>query len=315
LYTKIESQFWKDEKMVKMSCDARYLMLYFLTSPQRNIIGCYFIPEPYACFDTGISTERFRQAMTELVAAGRIKYDQENHILLIPNFLKFNKLDNPKQVKAAIDRLNELPKTQLFQDISAAIETIDKPYIKPFAERLQERLQERLPIQEYSNKDTGYSIKDKGDSNNTRDILLVPDCSGTEEETAEVEVVGKRKRTSYTYEPEHMEIAERLKYRILDHKPNFKCPSNLDQWANTIRLMDTQDKRSIEEIAAVIDFCQQDNFWRVNILSADKLREKFDQLQAKMQAKRTPPAQPGYTEGGSRLAMLENAKRRLASGN
>ncbi|MGR5914590.1 hypothetical protein ACT7DA_20990 [Bacillus pacificus] len=37
-------------------------------------------------------------------------------------------------------------------------------------------------------------------------------------------------------------------------------------------------------IACVIDWCQNDDFWHTNILSADKLRKQFDQLFMKMQA-------------------------------
>jgi hypothetical protein len=39
-----------------------------------------------------------------------------------------------------------------------------------------------------------------------------------------------------------------------------------------------RDHRSYDEIAGIIRWCQADEFWRTNILSFDKLREKFDQL-------------------------------------
>jgi hypothetical protein len=42
--------------------------------------------------------------------------------------------------------------------------------------------------------------------------------------------------------------------------------------------MMTRDERTEEQIHAAIDWCQDDEFWRVNILSMPKLREKFDQL-------------------------------------
>ena len=42
------------------------------------------------------------------------------------------------------------------------------------------------------------------------------------------------------------------------------------------------DKRKPERIEAVIYWCQQDPFWQSNILSTEKLREKFDQLELRM---------------------------------
>jgi hypothetical protein len=45
-------------------------------------------------------------------------------------------------------------------------------------------------------------------------------------------------------------------------------------------LLHGADKHSWEEIAATIDWCQSDSFWKATILSGDKLREKWDMLTA-----------------------------------
>lgn len=50
------------------------------------------------------------------------------------------------------------------------------------------------------------------------------------------------------------------------------------EWIDTCRLMRERDERTVEEIEAMIRFSQQDSFWKSNILSMPKLREKFDQL-------------------------------------
>ena len=42
------------------------------------------------------------------------------------------------------------------------------------------------------------------------------------------------------------------------------------------------DKRSVDDIEAVIRWCQQDDFWHKNILSTDKLRKQFDKLYMNM---------------------------------
>jgi hypothetical protein len=49
-----------------------------------------------------------------------------------------------------------------------------------------------------------------------------------------------------------------------------------------MRLLNEADKRDWETITAVTNWSQQDNFWKANILSAKKLRQKFPQLLAKM---------------------------------
>jgi hypothetical protein len=39
-----------------------------------------------------------------------------------------------------------------------------------------------------------------------------------------------------------------------------------------------RDGRTEDQIHRAIDWCQDDEFWRANILSMPKLREKYDQL-------------------------------------
>jgi hypothetical protein len=56
------------------------------------------------------------------------------------------------------------------------------------------------------------------------------------------------------------------------------------RWANHVRLMRERDGHSPDEILAVMTWCQNDPFWKANILSTEKLREKWDTLTAKMQS-------------------------------
>ena len=51
-----------------------------------------------------------------------------------------------------------------------------------------------------------------------------------------------------------------------------------EHWADTCRLMQEQDGRSVEEIEEHIRFAQRDDFWRQNILSMEKLRNQYDRL-------------------------------------
>jgi len=103
-------------------------------------MGFYFLPSPYACFDLGWDEKRFNKALQELLEVGTIKYDPHAHVVLIQNYLKHNALENPNQVKSAIEKLNEMPQTPLFRDFLSVIERFDKPFIQPLIERLQERL-------------------------------------------------------------------------------------------------------------------------------------------------------------------------------
>ena len=80
------------------------------------------------------------------------------------------------------------------------------------------------------------------------------------------------------YSSEIIRMADRLKFLILQNNPNAKTPKDLAKWQSDFDKMKRLDKRADEQIFAVMEFSQKDNFWKSNILSAGKLREKFDTL-------------------------------------
>lgn len=61
------------------------------------------------------------------------------------------------------------------------------------------------------------------------------------------------------------------------NNPKFKAP-DLQKWAAEIDKMLRLDFRTVEEVEFIIRWAQASDFWKRNILSAAKLREKFDQL-------------------------------------
>ena len=56
---------------------------------------------------------------------------------------------------------------------------------------------------------------------------------------------------------------------------------NWVEWANTIRLMRLQDKRTHYEICELFKWANENDFWQENILCPSKLRKQWDQLTTK----------------------------------
>lgn len=67
-----------------------------------------------------------------------------------------------------------------------------------------------------------------------------------------------------------------------------KRPTINKRWRDAARLMLDADGRAEADVHAAIDWCQDSEFWRANVLSLPKLREKYDQLS--LQARRAPGA-------------------------
>lgn len=94
----------------------------------------------------------------------------------------------------------------------------------------------------------------------------------------EKEVISSsRKFKIYDSESDYFQLALRLYKQIKNNNQSFKEP-NLQKWSDDIRLMMERDQRTYKQIEYLINWCQQDSFWKSNILSPKKLRKQFDQL-------------------------------------
>ncbi len=92
------------------------------------------------------------------------------------------------------------------------------------------------------------------------------------------EDIDKEIKNKYPSDSTPYIFAKKLKDYILQNNTNAKVPDDLQKWSKDIDLMIQRDKRTPEQIEQVINFSQNDSFWKANILSAGKLRDKFDTL-------------------------------------
>jgi hypothetical protein len=80
-------------------------------------------------------------------------------------------------------------------------------------------------------------------------------------------------------------LCNHLRDRIVGNGSNE--PTITKKWRDSARLMLDKDDRTFDQVMSAIDWCQDDEFWRGNILSMPKLREKYEAL--RLAAKKTKP--------------------------
>ena len=136
-YARVKRRFWVDEQVQSLSPEARYLMLYLLTSPHGNGLGLYVLRPGYAAEDMGWDTKRFAQRLRELIEKGLVNYDETTNLLFIPRWLKHNPLENPNQVQAMLKVVEELPSSHLWSAAAQAVEQFCRPFAEPLAKRLR----------------------------------------------------------------------------------------------------------------------------------------------------------------------------------
>ena len=89
-------------------------------------------------------------------------------------------------------------------------------------------------------------------------------------------------------ESDAFRVAEYLLSQIRTHSPEFVC-KNINTWATDIDKAIRIDKRTCRELCEVAKWAhtnEKDLFWRPNLLSGKKLREKFDTIKIKIETKK-----------------------------
>lgn len=98
----------------------------------------------------------------------------------------------------------------------------------------------------------------------------------------------KKEAQKYADDSLPIRIAKYLFKKIQHNDPKAKEP-DFQKWAVHVDRLIRIDGRTPKEIAAVIDWCQENEFWRANILSTQSLREKFQRLVLQMTRDKQEP--------------------------
>lgn len=98
------------------------------------------------------------------------------------------------------------------------------------------------------------------------------------------------KKNIYVETSDEYRLAKYLFELIRENNPTHKEP-NLQDWAKHIDRMIRLDKRKVEDIEAMIYWCQHHHFWHTAILSTGKLRERYDQLRIQMKPRLNNPVE------------------------
>lgn len=131
--------------------------------------------------------------------------------------------------------------------------------------------------------------------------------TSTDRSVVEIKEVSE-KRPGRAERPDVERLCRLLADRIEGN--GSKRPEIGKKWRDAARLMLDKDGRSEEQVTIAINWCQDHEFWRSNILSMPKLREKYDQL--RLQAAREQKSSARKTTG-DRVRQAVEAGHRVAA--
>lgn len=103
-YRKIDGELLLCPKWERLSSDARFLLLYGLTSPRQNASGVLEATRTALSFDTGLKPKRLVKGLSELVDAGYVVRVQNDAIWFV-DFFRLN-CANPDFAKTVLPEID-----------------------------------------------------------------------------------------------------------------------------------------------------------------------------------------------------------------
>jgi hypothetical protein len=92
--------------------------------------------------------------------------------------------------------------------------------------------------------------------------------------------------SSITPGPGPVALCRRLAELMLANDPKAKVEPESKRWLDAARLLVDSDGRHFEEALAVLEWSQQDEFWRTNVLSMPTFRKQYPRLRMRWQVER-----------------------------
>jgi hypothetical protein len=112
-YRKIEVSTWNDRKFRKLSHDAKLVFFMLLTHPSMLSVGCFKASPPGLAAELDMEPEAFLKAFREALEQGMVEFDAEACLVVLPNFLKYNKPESPNVVRSWDKMLHLVPECDL----------------------------------------------------------------------------------------------------------------------------------------------------------------------------------------------------------
>ncbi|NNC10676.1 hypothetical protein HII28_02085 [Planctomonas sp. JC2975] len=305
---------WADEDWRNLSQGAQHLYLLLLTHSTLNYAGvAEWRPRRLAAMTAGKTADDIKHDAAELAAGLFIVVDEETEEVLVRSFVKHDGLmKQPRLVVSMTLAFASVASSRIRQVIAFEVQKLreKQPDLRAWDVA---QAQTVLAFSGRSAAEFALGFAHGFTPNVDQDLgLRTTTATATKNKSSSSEVADATPR------PEVLELLDLLDAEI--ERNGGKKPSRTKKNVDAARLLLDRDQHTVEQVAAAIRWAQGDEFWRSNILSMSKLREKYDQL--RLAAKRKPGVPtptavkqpPAVTVDESRRRREEAAERaRLAT--
>lgn len=279
LFFQVYVPFWENARREGWTDDEKQLGLYLLTGPHRNLEGLFRLPYGYVVEDLGWDEARVEATLSLLVARGFAAYDDTVRVVLIVKGLRFQCPKGQKQITGALTSLRAVPATYLMRGLIATAEK----HCPDFAASLKKAYPAipdtpSKPYPRTADTSSGVgALRARAREEQEQDVSPSSAIAADEDSR-----------------PDIIRLCKVLADLIVANDPKATPNPAQKRWRTECRLLIDRDGRTVEEVERVMRWALADSFWRSNVLSMPKLREKFGQLKLRMEGN----AQAAVGSGG-----------------
>jgi hypothetical protein len=306
-FGKIYSDLWDDRYgFCNVSQGAQQLYMYLIARRDRNKAGVVPLRiRKWTKIAPMLTDEQIMAQLDELASAGFVVYDTEEMELYLCDFIFRDEIyRQPNSVRTACRAIREVESEGIKAAIYTDLRAMEAEMIsKGTTDSIQDYYDVLVYLDGYARPSRGVvrpfstptllgSTTQAGGipEHSRREHVSVVQAGTTAQDVRhETEDERRQSRPASPPRAEVVELCEHLADRIEGN--GAKRPRVTQKWLDACRLMIDKDAHTAEQIRKAIDWCQDHEFWRSNILSMPTLREQYERL-------RLQAARPANGNGG-----------------
>ncbi|MFE2407028.1 hypothetical protein ACFXDE_01655 [Kitasatospora sp. NPDC059408] len=317
---RILTRIWDDPDFTALPGEIQRLYLFLISQPNLNHAGLLPLTlKRWSSKAHGLSPEVLRRQLAVLAERRFVVVDEDTEELLVRSFVRNDGVwKQPQVMGAMVSGALEISSRRLRSALLAEVERI------PLDELSDEPGRKGLsPLQEVSRHIAALRAAFREPDPNPPAVALPEGAAeGVAEPLPEgVEEGSTRARARFPLplpQSPSLFVADVVDIRSArQERPDVeeactlladlvaangtKRPNITKRWRDAARLLIDTDKVSLTDVLGAIRWSQNDEFWRSNILSMPKLRQKYPQLRLRAQAqqqRQQPTNYQAYSDQG-----------------
>lgn len=124
-YGQVPLDLWNKPEFRALTDPGKLAVLFFWCGPHSTSAGIGRVPDGYAVNDLGWDKTKWAGARVEAEEAGFIRRDDQTETVLVTDYLKSNKPQNPRHRAAIVNQIASISCPELRQDIEQALAAIE----------------------------------------------------------------------------------------------------------------------------------------------------------------------------------------------